>query len=102
MRASRQSAVLVLVALTPVLTHAQAVPKIGTCPTDYHASGGACLSNFPSKMPPPALPKFGPCPVGYRHSGDYCLGYDDAKHAIPKIGSCPNGYHVSGAYCLAK
>lgn len=79
--------------------HAQAVPKVGTCPSGYHSSGGACLPY--SKTPRPALPKIGTCPSGYHSSGDYCLGYENAKHAIPKTGSCPSGYHSSGAYCLS-
>ena len=49
-----------------------------------------------------AVPKVGTCPSGYHTSGDYCLGSsDDAKHAIPKTGACPSGYHTSGGYCLS-
>jgi len=79
--------------------YAQAVPKVGTCPSGYRSSGGACLPY--SKSPRPALPKIGTCPSGYHSSGDYCLGYENAKHAVPKTGSCPSGYHSSGAYCLS-
>ena len=95
------SAALLVVALTPALANAQAVPQIGTCPADYHASGGACIPSFPSNEAHRILPKVGMCPSGYRISGDYCLGYQGAKHAIPQAGNCPTGYHQSGAYCLA-
>jgi hypothetical protein len=78
---------------------AQAIPKVGTCPSGYHTSGGACVPY--SRDPRPALPKVGSCPSGYHSSGDYCLGYSNARHAIPKTGACPSGYHASGAYCLS-
>ena len=95
----RKLALTIALVCTPSLV--QAVPRVGTCPTDYHASGGACVPNSTSRTAPPALPKLGSCPSGYRTSGDYCLGYRDAKHAIPKTGSCPSGYYASGAYCLS-
>ncbi len=81
------------------LCFAQAVPKVGTCPSGYHSNGGACVAH--SRNAGPALPKVGSCPAGYHSSGDYCLGREDARHAIPKTGSCPSGYHSSGTYCLA-
>jgi hypothetical protein len=81
---------------------AQAVPKVGTCPSGYHTSGGACVPSSRERVARPALPKIGTCPSGYHTSGDYCLGSSaDAKHAMPKAGSCPSGYHASGAYCLS-
>jgi hypothetical protein len=81
---------------------AQAVPKVGTCPSGYHTSGGACIPSSQQRPSRPALPKTGTCPSGYHTSGDYCLASGDrAKHAIPKTGTCPSGYHTSGAYCLA-
>jgi hypothetical protein len=83
----------------PSLAVAQAVPKVGTCPSGYHTSGGACIPSSSDLRP--ALPKVGSCPSGYHTSGDYCLGSDNARHAIPKTGSCPSGYHSSGAYCLS-
>lgn len=89
-----------LAVLSPTAAQAQAVPKIGRCPTGYHASGGACLPNSGS-APRPALHKVGPCPTGYHTSGDYCLGSPGAKHAIPTTRACPSGYYVSGAYCLS-
>jgi hypothetical protein len=83
-------------------SQAQAVPKIGTCPSSYHASGGACVPNSSERSARPALTRIGPCPSGYHSSGDYCLGSSDtAKHAIPRMGSCPSGYHSSGSYCLS-
>jgi hypothetical protein len=81
---------------------AQAVPKVGTCPSGYHSSGSACIPNSRERGARPALIKVGPCPSGYHSSGDYCLASSDrAKHAIPKTGACPSGYHSSGAYCLS-
>jgi hypothetical protein len=88
--------------LFPVDAQAQAVPKVGTCPSGYHSSGGACIPNSHERGARPALIKAGPCPSGYHSSGDYCLASSDgAKHAIPKNGPCPSGYHSSGAYCLS-
>ncbi len=82
---------------------AQAVPKVGTCPSGYHTSGSACVPNSQERGARPALAKVGTCPSGYHTSGDYCLASNDrAKHAIPKTGSCPSGYHTSGAYCLSR
>jgi hypothetical protein len=81
--------------------YAQAVPKVGTCPSGYHTSGSACVPNSQERAVRPALPKVGSCPSGYHTSGDYCLGYEGARHAIPKNGACPSGYHSSGAYCLS-
>jgi hypothetical protein len=82
--------------------YAQVVPKVGTCPTGYHSSGGACVPNSGELGARPALAKVGACPSGYHSSGDYCLASSDrAKHAIPRTGGCPSGYHSSGAYCLS-
>ncbi|WP_200902029.1 hypothetical protein [Microvirga vignae] len=86
--------------MLPVGAIAQAVPKVGTCPSGYYTSGGACAPS--SSDPRPALPKVGTCPSGYHTSGDYCLGSSsNARHAIPKTGSCPSGYYTSGDYCLS-
>ncbi len=93
-------AVLVTV-LSATAVHAQAVPKVGTCPSAYHTSGGACVPNSSNRPAPPALPKVGTCPSGYHASGDYCVGGPNAKHAIPKMGSCPSGYFASGSYCVS-
>ncbi len=93
---------LVLSSLAPPSSaQAQAVPKVGTCSSGYHTSGGACAPNSQERGARPALAKIGSCPSGYHTSGDYCLASgDSAKHAIPKAGSCPSGYHTSGDYCL--
>lgn len=81
---------------------AQAVPKVGTCPSGYHTSGAACVANSRRGGARPALAKIGTCPSGYHTSGSYCLASSDkAKHAIPKTGTCPSGYSTSGAYCLS-
>jgi hypothetical protein len=95
------AALVTLFAFGPWPAHAQPLPKVGTCPIDYHPSGGACVPNAAPRTPTPAIAKTGQCPVGYRVSGDYCLGYPGAKHAIPRTGSCPADYHASGAYCLS-
>jgi hypothetical protein len=80
----------------PICAFAQAVPKVGTCPSDYHTSGSACVPNSQDRPARPALPKVGSCPSGYHTSGDYCLAYDaEARHAIPKTGPCPSGYCLS-------
>ena len=84
---------VVLWSASPVA--AQPIPKVGTCPSGYHASGGYCA---PSATAGPALAKTGPS--GYHASGGYCLGERDARHAVHRVGACPVGYHVSGAYCL--
>jgi len=90
-----------LVITTPLLPRAavaQAVPKVGTCPSGYHTSGAACVPQLDAG---PAPPRVGSCPSGYHTSGDYCLGSREARHAIPKTGACPSGYFTSGAYCLS-
>jgi hypothetical protein len=97
-----RSAIVLLIPLGltfPTAALAQAVPKIGTCPSGYYTSGGACVPHSSNLRP--ALPKIGTCPSGYYTSGDYCLGYEKARHAIPNTGSCPSGYYASGAYCLS-
>ena len=76
-----------------------AVPKIGTCPSGYHSSGGYCVPNSDKALP--AIPKNGSCASGYHSSGDYCLANSNkSREAIIKNGSCPSGYHSSGGYCL--
>jgi hypothetical protein len=100
-RARMMVVLLVGLVISPAV-QAQAVPKVGTCPSGYHTSGGACVPSSRERAARPALPKLGACPSGYHISGDYCLGSSaDAKHAIPKTGSCPSGYHTSGGYCLS-
>ena len=98
-----RKALSIILALPVLSSHAQAqaVLRLGTCPSGYHASGGACLPTSRTMPPAPVLPKIGACPSGYRTSGDYCLGYEGAKHAIPRTGSCPSGYHASGVYCAS-
>lgn len=81
---------------------AQAILKVGRCPSGYYASGGACVPSSRERSARPALLKQGACPSGYYTSGDYCLAANNrAKHAIPKAVSCPTGYFSSGAYCLS-
>jgi hypothetical protein len=38
---------------------AQAVPKVGTCPSGYHTSGGACAPNSQERGARPAVAKIG-------------------------------------------
>jgi hypothetical protein len=47
-------------------------------------------------------PKVGSCPSGYHESGGFCAPMRrDAPAAIPKgSGQCPSGWMQSGAYCL--
>ena len=82
--------------LAPV--HAQSssneVPKNGSCPTGFSASGSECVSS--SKV---ALPKLGSCPTGFRASGNYCVG-DSDDYAEVRDGSCPSGMKTSGNYCI--
>jgi hypothetical protein len=93
--------VLIAALVFPSFAYSQAVPKVGTCPSDYHTSGSACIPTSKERAVHPALPRVGSCPSGYHASGDYCLGYEGAQHAIPKTGACPSRYHSSGAYCLS-
>ena len=76
-----------------------ALPKDGSCPSGYYASGQYCVpSSNESKQ---AMAKAGSCPSGYYSSGNYCVATSkDSKEAIAKKGSCPSGYFASGAYCL--
>ena len=78
--------------ITPVT-----VPKDGSCPSGYSASGNYCN---PSSSASYAILKDGSCPSGYSASGNYCLAQSNAKYAIPKNGSCPSGFSASGNYCL--
>lgn len=76
----------------------QPLPKLGTCPSGYHASGLYCV---PGRTARPALERHGTCPSGYHASGAYCLAGTQARPALPKLGAgCPSGWSSSGAYCL--
>jgi len=49
-----------------------------------------------------ALPRAGSCPSGYYASGDYCVASSESSRlAIPRAGSCPSGYYASGDYCVS-
>lgn len=76
----------------------QSLPKLGTCPSGYSASGLYCM---PGRTARPALERIGPYPSGYVSSGAYCLAGSQARPALPKRGaSCPTGWSSSSAYCL--
>jgi hypothetical protein len=73
------------------------LPKNGSCPFNYIASGNYCV---PSPGARPTIPKLGSCPVNYVASGNYCIAGQFAPSAIPKAGTCPVGYVESGNYCV--
>ena len=83
-------------AIAELLT--QPVPKVGACPSGWHASGGYCAPN--SKDALPIVPKIGVCPSGWHPAGDYCVANSwKSKLIVPKQGACPNGWHASGSWC---
>jgi hypothetical protein len=78
---------------------AQALLKLGSCPSGYATSGGYCVPGRHARV---ALAKRGPCPSGYATSGAYCLAGAQARPAIPKVGPCPSGWSTSAGYCLRR
>lgn len=70
------------------------------CPANSHISGSYCVPNT-GTSPGPAIPKIGSCPTDYHPAGDLCIGSQNAKRAVIRIGSCPTDHHASGDYCLA-
>lgn len=77
----------------------QPLPKVGSCPSGFYASGKYCVP-FKDKSKP-AMLRGGQCPSGYYTSGKYCVAISEkSKLAIPKDGPCPTGYYASGGYCL--
>ena len=84
---------------TPAQADATPLPRQGSCPAHYYASGEYCVPNAGA---PAAIPRSGSCPAHYYSSGAYCVGTDTrAPHAMPRHGSCPSGYYSSGDYCVA-
>ena len=78
---------------------ATALPRQGSCPSNYYSSGDYCVPNAGAR---PAIPRIGSCPSHYYSSGNYCVATDvGGPHAMPRHGSCPSGYYASGDYCVA-
>ena len=79
--------------------NATALPRQGSCPSNYYSSGEYCVPNAGAH---PAIPRIGSCPSHYYSSGNYCVATEwDAPHAMLRYGSCPSGYYSSGDYCVA-
>jgi hypothetical protein len=64
------TSVALLVLITPAVAQ-QPVPKVGSCPSGYHQSGGYCAPM--SANAPVAIVKTGQCPSGWMQSGAYCI-----------------------------
>jgi hypothetical protein len=78
------------------------LPKVGSCPIGYFASGDYCMPGG-GRSTRGGIEKVGSsCPIGFFASGNYCLsGRDSSPEAIHKTGSsCPIGWFSSGRYCL--
>ena len=76
----------------------QPLPRSGSCPTGYHASGQYCVPGPSARY---AIERNGSCPVGYFSSARYCVASSDKSAlAIHRSGPCPGGYFASGKYCL--
>ena len=79
--------------------NATALPRQGSCPSNYYSSGNYCVPNAGAH---PAIPRIGSCPSHYYSSGNYCVATDvGGPHAMLRYGSCPSGYYSSGDYCVA-
>lgn len=77
----------------------QPVPRSGSCPSGYYASGEYCVPGSSARF---AIARSGSCPSGYYGSGNYCVASSSqSKLAIPRRGACPSGYYASGDYCVA-
>ena len=77
------------------------LPRLGSCPLGYYASGSYCLPSSGSSRG--AIEKSGnSCPLGFYSSANYCVSSpSNHREAIQKIGnSCPLGWFTSGNYCL--
>jgi hypothetical protein len=68
------------------------------------AAATATAAPVAAQQPLRPLPKVGSCPIGYFASGDYCMpgGSRSTRGGIEKVGSsCPIGFFASGNYCLS-
>lgn len=78
---------------------AQPLPRDGSCPGGYYASGNYCVPSANGRY---AIARNGSCPGGYYSSGKYCVASsDNSKLAIHRNGSCPSGFYASGNYCVS-
>lgn len=78
---------------------AQPLPRDGSCPSRYYASGNYCVPNTGARF---AIARKGSCPSGYYASGNYCVASSDrSKLVIHRSGSCPSGFYASGNYCVS-
>ena len=77
----------------------QPLPRDGSCPTGYYASGQYCVPGTGARF---AIARRGSCPGGYYASGQYCVASSEQSGlAIHRAGSCPGGYYASGEYCVS-
>ena len=55
-----------------------------------------------AQQPVQPLPRVGSCPLGYYASGSYCVSSPGSnREAIEKVGkSCPLGLYSSSSYCI--
>lgn len=76
-----------------------AIPKNGSCPSNYGSDGKYCVPSGTAKF---AIPRVGSCPSNYSSDGNYCVASGMAKFAIVKTsGSCPSNYSSDGNYCVS-
>ena len=79
------------------------LPRSGTCPLGYVASGSYCTPSAGGQSRGALERRPGSnCPLGFSVSGSYCVSNPgNQRQAVPQAGSiCPLGYTRSGSYCL--
>lgn len=77
-----------------------ALPKNGSCPSNYIAKGNECEPTKEAKF---VVAKSGVCPEDYETDGNYCVATPDARLAIRRAAmSCPKGYMPIGDYCVSE
>ena len=74
----------------------------GSCPSNYYASGNACVPSG-QNAPYAFFNAGGSCPSNYYSSGNSCVASSSsACHAFYNSGgSCPSGYYSSGNCCVS-
>jgi hypothetical protein len=90
---------LIIILLASLAHAAHPLPKTGSCPAGYVASGGYCKPGRSARF---AVEKHGGCPAGYQPSGGFCLAGKSGRTAVRKVGACPAGWQASGNYCLER